>query len=105
FFLSLYKTLPALIEKFSREAVSAGYPASEIGIYLQPIVQGTTCHCEFNLFYDPSDSDESTRVERLSHRAITSLADKGAFFSRPYGNGTDRIMNRDAATMAALMRV
>jgi FAD/FMN-containing dehydrogenase len=105
FFLSLYKKLPELIEAFSREAVSAGYPASEIGIYLQPIVQGTNCHCEFNLFYNPSDSEEVARVQSLSHRAVASLSDKGAFFSRPYGNDTNYIMNRDAATRAALMRV
>ena len=31
--------------------------------------------------------------------------DKGAFFSRPYGESVDIVMNRDAATVAALKKV
>jgi FAD/FMN-containing dehydrogenase len=30
---------------------------------------------------------------------------KGAFFSRPYGENTTLIMNRDAASVAALKKV
>ena len=40
-------------------AEKAGYPASDIGIYIQPIVQGTSYHCEFNLFYDPDNAERS----------------------------------------------
>jgi FAD/FMN-containing dehydrogenase len=76
-----------------------------MGIYLQPIVQGTNCHCEFNLFYDPENQGESDRVKELSDRVITSLMAKGAFFSRPYGTSARTIINRDAATVAALKKV
>jgi FAD/FMN-containing dehydrogenase len=31
--------------------------------------------------------------------------DKGAFFSRPYAESTRMIMNRDAASLAALQKV
>ena len=31
--------------------------------------------------------------------------EKGAFFSRPYGENTAMIMNRDAATVAALKKI
>jgi FAD/FMN-containing dehydrogenase len=105
FFLALYKALPELIDLFVRTAVSEGYSATDIGVYLQPIVQGGNCHCEFNLFYDPSDRNETARVQRLSQRAAMLLAEKGAFFSRPYGEIADLIMNRDPASKAALMRV
>ena len=37
-----------------------------MGVYLQPIVQGSNCHCEFNLFYDPQDAGESDLVKELS---------------------------------------
>ena len=73
-----------------------------MGVYLQPIVQGTNCHCEFNLFYDPENPRDSERVRELSAHAIRNLMAKGAFFSRPYGDSTGIIMNRDAATVAAL---
>ena len=37
-------------------AAKAGYPVADRGVYVQPTVQGTSCHCEFNLFYDPDDA-------------------------------------------------
>ena len=87
------------------EAEKAGYPTSDIGIYLQPIVQGVNCHCEFNLFYDPENPGEAEQVRQLSASAIPSLMANGAFFSRPYGENARMIMNRDAATVAALHKV
>ena len=55
FFITIYEKLPGLIEAMNDLADEAGYPASDMGIYLQPIVQGVNCHCEFNLFYDPNN--------------------------------------------------
>ena len=86
-------------------AEESGYPTSNIGIYLQPIVQGVNCHCEFNLFYNPQDAIETAKVKKLNSLATKSLMEKGAFFSRPYGENTAVIMNRDAATVAALKKV
>ncbi len=105
FFLTIYDNLPGLLSTMHDEAHGMGYPTSEMGIYLQPIVQGTNCHCEFNLFYDPENQSESNRVRELSDRVITSLMAKGAFFSRPYGTSARTIINRDAATVAALKKV
>jgi len=105
FFLTIYDNLPGILDAMYEEANATGYPTSEMGIYLQPIVQGSNCHCEFNLFYNPEDRDESARVRELSERAVASLMAKGAFFSRPYGTSTGAIMNRDAATVAALKKV
>ncbi len=105
FFVTIYEHLAGLIDIMYDEADKAGYPTSDIGIYLQPIVQGTNCHCEFNLFYDPKNPSESDRVKELSANAIPSLMAKGAFFSRPYGENTGIIINRDAATVAALHKV
>ena len=76
-----------------------------MGIYLQPIVQGTNYHCEFNLFYDPENSKEAERVRGLSARAVKELGCRGAFFSRPYGENAGAIINKDAATVDALKRV
>jgi len=105
FFLSNYKKIPHLIEIIKSETEKIGYPFSEIGIYLQPVVQGINCHCEFNLFYDPDNSMESARVKQLSNVVTRILIANGAFFSRPYGENTDLIMNYDAATVTALKKV
>jgi len=105
FFLTIYDKLPELIGIMVNEAENAGYPASEMGVYLQPIVQGTNCHCEFNLFYEREDPREAGWVKDLSAASIKKLAAHGGFFSRPYGENARTIINRDAATHGALLKV
>jgi FAD/FMN-containing dehydrogenase len=105
FFITIYDKLDELIKVMYDAADASGYPASDIGIYLQPIVQGVNCHCEFNLPYNPESPEELNRVKELSAMATKSLIAKGAFFSRPYGEHARFIMNRDAATVAALKKV
>jgi FAD/FMN-containing dehydrogenase len=105
FFLTIYDKLDELIGTMQDVAGAFGYPASGIGIYLQPIVQGTSCHCEFNFFYDADNPGESARVKDLSAVAIKKLAAHGAFFSRPYGETARTIINRDAATAQALLKI
>jgi len=105
FFISNFQKVGGLIDTMCDAADKAGYPAPELGIYVQPMVQGANFHCEFNLFYDPEDSRETNRVRKLATGTINSLMSKGAFFSRPYGEITKTIMNRDAATVLALNKV
>lgn len=105
FFLALYDKLPGLIQTMSAEAEAAGYPGTDIGVYLQPIVQGVNCHCEFNLFYNHQSPAESNNVRSLSVSATKKLMAQGAFFSRPYGECTEFILNRDGATAEALRKV
>ena len=104
-FLTIYDKLEELIGVMNDLADKAGYPASDVGVYIQPIVQGTSCHCEFNLFYDPANRGELDRVKELSTLAVKSLMAHGAFFSRPYGESARMIVNRDAATVVALNKI
>jgi FAD/FMN-containing dehydrogenase len=83
-------------------AGSHGYAATDVGVYVQPIVQGTSHHCEFNLFYDGANERERNRVHELAGAAIQGLMARGAFFSRPYGEHAATIVNRDAASVAVL---
>jgi hypothetical protein len=105
FFLSTYNKVEEMVETVRKMAGASGYPASEIGVYLQPLVQGVTCHCELNLFYDPADQQQAARVRDLSRTATGELLARGAFFSRPYGESARMIMNRDAASVWALKKV
>ena len=105
FFLTIYDRLPALLEVMDAAAAAAGYPAPDLGVYIQPIVQGTNLHVEFNLPYDPADPAGGEKVRKLTAAAVKDLAAAGAFFSRPYGETAGMIINRDAATVAALKKV
>jgi len=105
FFLTIYDKLPGLLETMCDEVNMAGYPVSDLGVYIQPSVQGTSCHCEFNLFYDPGIAAEQNRIKELSTSAVRSLLAKGAFFSRPYDASARMIINRDAASIGALTKV
>jgi FAD binding domain/FAD linked oxidases, C-terminal domain len=105
FFLSIYGKLLGLINNIYAEADKIGFPTSDIGVYLQPIVQGVNCHCEFNLFYDSGNSVESARIKDLTASAIPALITNGAFFSRPYGENARMIMNRDNTSADALRKV
>ena len=103
--MTTYDKIEGQIGVMNEVADKAGYPASDMGVYLQPVVQGTSCHCEFNLFYDPENPDEKIRVKELSSLAIKSLMSHGAFFSRPGVESARMIINRDAAYVAALTKV
>jgi FAD/FMN-containing dehydrogenase len=105
FFITTYDKLESQLSTIYELANEFGYPASEMGIYLQPIVQGTNCHGEFNLFYDPENPSELERVEELYAEAVNALMATGAFFSRPYDKNARAIVNKDAAYVEALNRV
>jgi hypothetical protein len=102
FYLSIHDYLDGQISAMKELAEKSGYPAANMGIYIQPVVQGTSYHCEFNLFYDPKDLKDSDRIRNLSTLATKSLMAKGAFFSRPYGERAQAVYNRDAASVAVL---
>ncbi len=102
FFLTITDKHESQIEAMYEVVEKFGYPTSDVGIYLQPVVQGTGCHCEFNLFYDPENPSETGRVKELYNSAVKALLARGAFFSRPYGESARMILNRDAATISVL---
>jgi hypothetical protein len=105
FYLTLYDKLEDQIGVMNDLAEKAGHMASNVGVYMQPIVQGTGCHCEFNLFYDPENPRELNRVKALSPLSIKNLMAQGAFFSRPYGESAGMILNRDAASITVLHKL
>jgi hypothetical protein len=92
-------TLDKVSEFFSTAFAVANalqYPVSDIGIYLQPQHQGTSCHCEFNLPYNSGNKIETDRVRDLLETGSEALIKQGAYFSRPYGIWADMVYNRDA---------
>jgi FAD/FMN-containing dehydrogenase len=105
FFLTINDKLENLVSVMNNLAEKAGYAVADMGIYVQPIVQGTGIHGEFSLFYDPTNASEASRVRKLAAAAVKSLTAHGAFFSRPYGENARMIVNRDAASTAMLNKL
>jgi FAD/FMN-containing dehydrogenase len=104
FFLTTNKKVPGLVSTMVAANDAAGYASNKMGIYVQPVVQGSGCHVEFNLFYDPNDKAETSIVRGLATSTIQPLIAAGAFFSRPFGEASRQIMNRDAASVEALKK-
>jgi hypothetical protein len=105
FFLSISEKLDGFVNTMHRIADQYEMNSSDLGIYIQPIVQGTSYHCEFNLFYDPNNVREREKVKDLADKAVTELINEGAFFSRPYGSWADPVYRRDAQTTIQLRKL
>jgi FAD/FMN-containing dehydrogenase len=105
FFLTINDKIESMIKTMFDTAGTGGYAATDLGVYIQPVVQGTSVHCEFNLFYNPEDVAEVRSIANLSGTSTRALLNKGAFFSRPYGENTGLIVNRDAASVAILKKL
>jgi FAD/FMN-containing dehydrogenase len=105
FFLTINDRIKSMVKTMLDEAGASGYPATDLGVYLQPAVQGTSVHCEFNLFYNAEDATESRSIKNLSAVATKALLNNGAFFSRPYGDNTRLIVNRDSASVTIFNRL
>jgi len=98
FFLTTLDKTPDFIAAMPTFARSRRFSAEDIGVYIQPIVQGTSCHCEFDLFHDPADMAGTERVKSLEAEGAVDLANMGAFFSRPYGPWAKIAYSRAAET-------
>jgi FAD/FMN-containing dehydrogenase len=85
FFLTTLDETPQFSGAMDSLAALADFPAEQIGVYLQMTAQGTSCHCEFDFYYDPADAAEVEKTQRLATRSSEDLLKAGAFFSRPYG--------------------
>jgi FAD/FMN-containing dehydrogenase len=105
FFISISDRLEELTQAMMAVAAESGYPAEDVGVYFQPIVQAVNYHCEFNLFFKRDDAGQKARAQALFESASEQLSDRGAFFSRPYGPWAGMAYGRDPATVAALQKV
>jgi hypothetical protein len=98
FFMTTQGKTPEFAAIMSELAQQQGFPVNNIGAYIQPIVQGTSCHCEFNLYYDPANQAELELTGKLVAEAISRMEEKGAFFSRPYSGWVDVAYRRSPDT-------
>jgi FAD/FMN-containing dehydrogenase len=104
-----FHTVMGKAQAFSRAigevAAKHGYPASDLGFYVQPVVYGGACHFESNFYYDPRNAEEVNRIKDLYTEAARVTLDMGGFYSRPYGAVTDMVYQRTADYTAQLKKV
>ncbi|MFX1360414.1 MAG: FAD-linked oxidase C-terminal domain-containing protein, partial [Promethearchaeota archaeon] len=78
--------------------------SENLGIYIQPINQGTSYHCEFDFFYDPNDEVKINEIKKKSAELNIDLMDSGAFFNRPYGYWAKEIYTRHIEQTSIALR-
>ncbi|MBN1320908.1 MAG: FAD-binding oxidoreductase [Thermoleophilia bacterium] len=105
FFLATQGKTPELSGVVADLAGQLGFPRENIGAYIQPVVQGTSCHYESNFYYDPADGAQADLVRRLEAAALDRLEAAGAFFSRPYPGWVDVAYRRCPDTVAMQKKV
>jgi hypothetical protein len=100
FFISNYERISEWIS-----FVEGNIP-NNLGIYIQPINQGTSYHCEFDIYYNPSRKEESLKVRKKFLELSVQLMDLGAFFNRPYSFWAKEIYKRhENSTQKAIKKV
>jgi len=93
------------IETMEAQAGEYGFDAADMGVYVQPMVQGTSCQCEFDVFYSRDKAAEVAKVKALYESAVVALMNQNAYFSRPYGAVADEVYRRNAETKDALRKM
>jgi len=84
FFLSQTDKVSPFISTFSEMHRATG-EQNPFGVYIQPRVHASTCHLELTTFADSRDTAARAKQSQFMRAASLRMADRGAFFSRPYG--------------------
>ena len=99
FFLTTLDKCADFMAVINKMTGKYNFTSENIGIYIQPIVQGTGCHCEFNLYYDPANANDEEEIKRIITAGSEDIAEIGGFFSRPYTVWKDAAYRRAPGTM------
>ena len=99
FFISKLENIPKYIEQVNDKV------PKNLGVYIQPINQGTSYHCEFDYYYDNNNEIEDGLEKKLND-IRTDLMENGAFFNRPYGLWAKEVFRHQSKqTTIALKKV
>lgn len=105
FFLTTLDRTPEFIKDIKELAASSDLATVDIGVYLQPMVQGISCHCEFNVSYDQANESEVNNVKAFCAQAPRNIVNLRGFFSRPYGAWKDVAYGNSSETVDAQKRL
>ena len=105
FFVTTLDRTLGFLQVMTPALEAAGFPFSDMGVYLQPRHQGVNCHCEFCVPYNPADTEEVSRILAMYSAASEALMEHGAFFSRPYGIWADMAFREDTVSTNLLKQI
>lgn len=105
FFHAPLNRAPDFVRAMVQTAVKNGYPAEEIGIYLQPIERARIAYQCFAFHYDPASIIEKERVRHLFLEASRMVVDMGGLFTNPYGPWAEMVFSRAAGYVRVLRSV
>ncbi len=98
FFLSSLENVPEFISLVENEQ------SRDVGVYIQACNQGTSYHCEFDIYYDSDNEASLKEIEIKLSNLYPKLLDAGAFFSRPYKICANEVFNRHSEEIVLAMR-
>ena len=105
FFYTTLDRASEFVQAMSLVAAENGYCIDDIGIYVQPMEYGRSCHFECNFTYNPGDPDDIAMIGNLYAEAAQTAIDMGGYFSRPYGVVADMVYDKAAGYTTALKKV
>jgi FAD/FMN-containing dehydrogenase len=105
FFLNTLDNAPLFVNAMYILSEAHGYPVSQVGVYIQPVQQGASCHIEFNLPFDRVNPEETGRVQEIYEEASREMLKRGAYYSRPYGIWSRLAFNGDAQSTISLKKI
>lgn len=105
FFLTTLNRIHIMEHTVKAAALEFKTDNEDIGIYIQPIQQGRSCHMEFFINCDPKQEREVEKASDLLQEAAFRLAHEGAFFSRPYEPWVEIAYGRCPDTVSALRKI
>ncbi len=104
-----FHTRPHMAEGFvdmvEAVAFEHGYPATDIGMYIQPLEHNRACRPEFTFFYDPRHQEEKDAVRALYRDLAKACLNQGAVFTRPYGDLAPLVYEKAASYTSHLKRL
>jgi FAD/FMN-containing dehydrogenase len=100
FCLTQLDKVPVLLGRIAAVLDAALRPLA--AVYVQPTVQGVSCHLCVTLFHGPAQAEA---VSATAARVADALGEAGGFFSRPYGPWAERAFARDSAIVPHLLKV
>ncbi|MFX1286515.1 MAG: FAD-binding oxidoreductase [Promethearchaeota archaeon] len=94
-FQSTLNRVLSLLDVFIKVAAKFNVTSSDIGVYIQPMVQNHVCHIELMIPVDTNSIKQVKSLQLLEQQATIQLMEFGAFFSRPYGTASNLVWNQN----------
>lgn len=104
FFITTLDRADEFTKAMETVAAKHGYPAKDIGMYIQPIERARAVSCEYSFAFNPNDPKEVAKVRAMFLEASQLVITMGGLFTNPYGPWADMVYSK-AGHYASIMKV